>query len=354
MYKDTKRLVKPWNNKPFNSSNEGSQHLSSNSSAVMYSPSKRSPSNEHSFSTAWSCNATDVPVQYGPDRAACGIDRRYEYSRKEQNCRQDPQDCTFDSEHSVRNLDSIFSSGPTKGYYYDTTLYESAGMYNYQYTKASNHSQSDDNVQVHCNTFIDQSSTSRMRDIPGLVDSETSSFGTGGSFDYSDSAESYHSKPCFDQDIATSNKKINPRSMEYHHDGQQRWNANRNDENNHLSQNIRAGAVMSNGAVQQKSAAGSGVPKCKMIEIAPGEFMRLRGAQETWKAIQDDFYLPCACICCELTLFCIQDATYVLCPVCQVVNRLEKIDGYDGGVGLGFTMEELAEWQNDIVMNRRF
>ena len=353
MYTSTNRLVKPWNNnKPFNSSNEGSQHLSSNCSKAMYSPSKCSPSNENSFSTAWSCNTVDVPVQYGPDRAACKVDRRFQYSRKEHSSKQYPQDCFYDSDDSLKALDSNFTTDPTIGYYYDNTTYEPAGMYNFQYSKASNFSQSEDNVQVNCNTFINRSATSRMCDIPGLVDSETSSFGTGGSFDISDSAESYQSKPCFDRDIAMSNKKIYPRSSEYHHDGHELWNAKRNDEQYHITKPIREGAVMAHGAVQQKSA--SGVPKCKMIEVAPGEFMRLRGAQETWKAIQDDFYLPCACICCELTLFCIQDATYVLCPVCQVVNRLEKIDGYDGGVGLGFTMEELAEWQNDIVMSRRF
>lgn len=101
-------------------------------------------------------------------------------------------------------------------------------------------------------------------------------------------------------------------------------------------------------------SSGIGAVNCKMIEIAPGEYMRLRGAQETWKAIQDDFYIPCSCICCDLTLFCIQDATYVLCPVCQVVSSMEQIDGYNGGVGLGFTMDELAQWQNEILQERHF
>jgi hypothetical protein len=106
--------------------------------------------------------------------------------------------------------------------------------------------------------------------------------------------------------------------------------------------------------MDDRKQASVGTKKCKVIEVAPGQYMRLRGAEETWKAIQDDFYVPCSCVICELTLFCIQDATYVLCPKCQVVNPLEKIDGYDGGVGLGFTIEELAEWQNDILMNRRY
>jgi hypothetical protein len=92
----------------------------------------------------------------------------------------------------------------------------------------------------------------------------------------------------------------------------------------------------------------------KMIEVIPGQYMQLRGAQETWKAIQNDEYIPCVCVCCDLTLFCIQDATYVLCPTCQVISPLGKLDEYDGGVGLGFTMEELAQWQQDIVVSGRF
>lgn len=89
-----------------------------------------------------------------------------------------------------------------------------------------------------------------------------------------------------------------------------------------------------------------------MIEVSPGEYLRLRGADETWRAIHNDFYVPCSCVCCELTLFCIQDAVFVLCPECLIVSPLEGvvIDGYDGGVGIGFTMESLASWQEEIKM----
>lgn len=88
-----------------------------------------------------------------------------------------------------------------------------------------------------------------------------------------------------------------------------------------------------------------------MIEVAPGEFLRLRGADETWKAVHNDFYMPCQCFCCDLMLFCIQDAVSVLCPTCYVVSPLEGgvlHDEHDGGVGLGFTIESLAKWQDDI------
>jgi hypothetical protein len=88
---------------------------------------------------------------------------------------------------------------------------------------------------------------------------------------------------------------------------------------------------------------------CPMIEVAPGKLMQLRGADETWHAIHNDFYSPCMCVCCEQTLFCIKNAAYVLCPACRVISPMEHRPGEsEGGVGLGFTMENLAQWQNDM------
>ena len=87
----------------------------------------------------------------------------------------------------------------------------------------------------------------------------------------------------------------------------------------------------------------------KSIAIAYGQDIRFRGAAETWKAIRDDYYLPCSCVCCNLMLFCIQDASYVLCPVCFDISPIEHIETPDGGIGLGFTMTELSEWQKEIV-----
>jgi hypothetical protein len=91
-------------------------------------------------------------------------------------------------------------------------------------------------------------------------------------------------------------------------------------------------------------------PPQSTIEISPGVHVRLRGADETWKAIANDFYMPTECICCESMIFCIQNADYVLCPDCRVVSRMEDPSSRGvGGVGLGFKYEDLARWQEDIL-----
>jgi hypothetical protein len=80
-------------------------------------------------------------------------------------------------------------------------------------------------------------------------------------------------------------------------------------------------------------------------------------------AIWSDFLHPSSldcvrteCICCSKTIFAIQDADFVLCPECRVVSPMDGkvFDGIgDGGVGLGFRMEELAKWQENIELERR-
>lgn len=130
---------------------------------------------------------------------------------------------------------------------------------------------------------------------------------------------------------------------------------------------------------------GSVLAEPKMIEITPGNMSRLRDAQETITAIQNDFYVPCTCIFCSITspssspygdntnsrepIFCIQDAEYFMCPRCASINRLDAVDHGNndstysnnrsgafhmlGGVGLGFTVKTLLEVQRDFITKRQ-
>jgi hypothetical protein len=94
----------------------------------------------------------------------------------------------------------------------------------------------------------------------------------------------------------------------------------------------------------------------KTIEIMPGLRVPLRGAEETWKCIEQDFFLPVTCFACTTELCCIQDASYVLCPVCRVVGPIDAGDGDFGstmGVGLGFRFDDLFQWQSEIVRRQQ-
>jgi hypothetical protein len=111
----------------------------------------------------------------------------------------------------------------------------------------------------------------------------------------------------------------------------------------------------------------------RTIEISPGACVRLRGAEETWDCIGRDFFMPCTCFGCLHELCCIQDADYVLCPKCRVVSPMDSTFygsessyptaasststasiEHEGGVGLGFTFDDLLKWQAEIIQGRDF
>lgn len=93
------------------------------------------------------------------------------------------------------------------------------------------------------------------------------------------------------------------------------------------------------------------------IEVTPGVFMNVLGSAETSVAIQSNYLAKTCCICCNLTLFCIRDAGYVLCPDCRVVSPVEVGDDsmskFSAGVGLGITTNDLARWQSELNCAQR-
>jgi hypothetical protein len=92
-----------------------------------------------------------------------------------------------------------------------------------------------------------------------------------------------------------------------------------------------------------------------LIQVAPGIQAPLRGSDETWEAIKQDFYVPGMCLSCDITLFVIQDAAYVLCPDCHCVNIMEGdfVDRIAAGVGLGFKYDDLMRWQLEILQEQK-
>lgn len=78
------------------------------------------------------------------------------------------------------------------------------------------------------------------------------------------------------------------------------------------------------------------------IEIVPGFSARLRGAQETWASVEEGFYQPVTCMSCTLSLCCILDADFVICPCCRGITPITDVPG-DGGVGLGITVDDVQQ-----------
>jgi hypothetical protein len=85
------------------------------------------------------------------------------------------------------------------------------------------------------------------------------------------------------------------------------------------------------------------------VEVAPGVFLPLHGSQETLSSMQEGQLVSCACFACTLTIMCVPQASYVLCPDCRVVSPVERSADptitklaatLSGGVGLGMKLEE--------------
>ena len=115
-------------------------------------------------------------------------------------------------------------------------------------------------------------------------------------------------------------------------------------------------------AQSNKDKTAPKYPNTVLVEISPGTRVPLRGAVETLDAVRIDFYAPGTCMVCDALsnpagssegavgpMFCIQDAAYVLCPVCKSISPFAD-QGY--GVGLGFTLDVLAEMQEQIYRER--
>jgi hypothetical protein len=126
----------------------------------------------------------------------------------------------------------------------------------------------------------------------------------------------------------------------------------------HCGQPAAEALVQSKTAKHPKADSGTSGEEEVMVEIAPGERVKLRRTQETIRAVVNDFYAPVNCFACGENLFCIADVSYVVCPKCQVVSPLDpQEDTFDGqsierhGLGLGITVESLFRMQSEIFQN---
>jgi hypothetical protein len=93
----------------------------------------------------------------------------------------------------------------------------------------------------------------------------------------------------------------------------------------------------------------------RTIRITPDFCVPLRGAGEIWEAIRTDSTVVTTCSCCQTELHVLQDAEYVVCLDCWVVETVEQRVGDIGieleedsddvyGVALGIKADEVLQW----------
>ena len=87
------------------------------------------------------------------------------------------------------------------------------------------------------------------------------------------------------------------------------------------------------------------------ITIAPGVKARFRGAKETYTSVlvERDVVMS-LCYNCNQEIYTLANAQYIFCPHCKVVSPLDsakRCGRNGGGVGLGFTKQEMETWQRE-------
>ncbi|CAB9508717.1 expressed unknown protein [Seminavis robusta] len=84
------------------------------------------------------------------------------------------------------------------------------------------------------------------------------------------------------------------------------------------------------------------------MEIAPGFYVPFRGANEVWRAVDNNSTLECICLECGVELVSVADCEHVVCPEenCRMVNPVfEHPPGVTQvyGAGLGFKKDWLLQ-----------
>ena len=93
--------------------------------------------------------------------------------------------------------------------------------------------------------------------------------------------------------------------------------------------------------VNSSSTSSQSATKEEMIEVTPGNFMRLRGSSDIWDAILNEKAVQCSCLECGIDLVTVHDADIVMCVACKSISPIsEGSNGGEGGLGFSMTKED--------------
>lgn len=104
----------------------------------------------------------------------------------------------------------------------------------------------------------------------------------------------------------------------------------------------RRNTVDNSALATNKNGKRRGSIERALVEIQPGLKQPLRLALETESAIRKGFVRGVGCTSCEVQMFCIKDAKFMLCPLCRVITAVECDSKAAFGVGLGIVQNSIG------------
>lgn len=88
----------------------------------------------------------------------------------------------------------------------------------------------------------------------------------------------------------------------------------------------------------------------KMVEVTPGHFVPLRGAEETLQALDNGKVANTTCISCDTALVVHEGASMIICPDCEMIAPL--LEKEEASLGLGLRLDTLKLSEQALITGK--
>lgn len=102
----------------------------------------------------------------------------------------------------------------------------------------------------------------------------------------------------------------------------------------------------SNASLNDPAATNESNPIIGAIEIAPGEYRSVLGADYSRRAMENHTFVRAMCWECDQVICNVPEAAYVICPLCRTVNPTD--DRQPAVIGLGFLLPDVSSSEPPI------
>lgn len=172
----------------------------------------------------------------------------------------------------------------------------------------------------------------QIKDPPNLVSQLVKNNKNGAEYPFSAVAASH--KPAFAMGAASLNSNRPPAMDTFRREDSGR--------DNHFHNSFsESSAVLSNASLHSTTTSSS-FNHCRgTVEIGPGRFKDVRGAEETMRYMRQNRCRRVRCVACDENLLCVDDCEMVICSKCRLISPLSNDGGKSVyGVGLGVSQRE--------------